>query len=71
MAHSVHAGQRVEPERVDLDRLANPRRDHPIADLGVHPGELHARLAGVEQTVVRVNVNVMAGAAQVMCNDPA
>ena len=34
--------QRVVPERVDLDRLAAPRRDDPVADLGVHPGQLIA-----------------------------
>ena len=34
--------QRVVPKRVDLDRLAAPGRDHPVADLGVHPGELVA-----------------------------
>ena len=37
-----HDGNRVEPERVDLDRLADARSDHPVADLGVHPGQLHA-----------------------------
>ena len=44
--------ERVEPERLDLDRLADARRHDPVADLGVHPGELHARLAGGEQAVV-------------------
>ena len=35
--------ERVVEERVDLDRLPPARRHHPVADLGVHPGELVAR----------------------------
>jgi hypothetical protein len=48
-----HDRQGVVPKRVDLDRLADARRHHPIADLGVHPGELHARFAGMKQPVGR------------------
>src|SRR3989304_1759557 len=36
----------VEPEGLDLDRLAGPRSDDPVAHLSIHPGELHTGLAG-------------------------
>src|SRR5262249_5946183 len=36
--------ERVEPERLYFDGLADPRGDDPVADFGVHPGQLHARL---------------------------
>ena len=51
----VAAGQsqRVEPERLHLHRLADARRDHPVADLRVHPGQLHAGHAAGEQAVRR------------------
>jgi hypothetical protein len=43
--------ERVDPKRLHLDRLADARRDHPVADLGVHPGELHAGHARREKAV--------------------
>ena len=43
-------------------------RHHPVADARVHPGELHARLAGVEQAVV-VDVDAVARAAAVPGED--
>src|SRR3990170_2630172 len=42
----------VEPEGLDLDRLADPRRDDPVAHLGIQPGELHARLSSGQETVI-------------------
>src|SRR5439155_1206942 len=33
------------PERLDFDGLAATRRDDPVADFGVHPGELDAWFA--------------------------
>ena len=50
-APALHQPQRVVPERVDLDRLAAPRRHDPVADLGVHPGELIALGALAQQAV--------------------
>ncbi len=44
--------QGVQPERLDLDRLADPRRDRAAVDARVHPGELRARLAGRDQAVL-------------------
>src|SRR5262249_32919797 len=44
--------ERVQPERLDLDRLPDPRRDDPVAHPRVHPGELHAGLAGGQEAVV-------------------
>src|SRR5260370_5359417 len=51
------ATQDVVPERLDLDRLADPRRDDPVTHFGVHPGELNAVRAGPQQAVVRVNAD--------------
>src|SRR5262245_5148414 len=36
--------QRVDPQRLHFDRLANARRHDPIADLRIHPRELHTLL---------------------------
>src|SRR5687768_4919496 len=43
--------ERVQPERLHFDGLADARGDDPIADLRVHPGELHTTFAGHQQTV--------------------
>src|SRR3954469_4572563 len=43
--------ERVEPERLDLDRLPDSRRHHPVAHLGAHPGELYARLTAGDESV--------------------
>jgi hypothetical protein len=55
--------QRIEPQRLHLDRLADARRDHLVADLSVHPGELHAWHAGGEQPVlIHADAKARAGA---------
>ena len=51
MGKAFHDAQGVVPQRLDLDGLTVLRRDHPIADFDVHPGQLHARFAGGEQPV--------------------
>src|SRR5579864_1046700 len=43
--------QSVIPERLDLNWLAASRRHHPVANFGVHPRELRARSAGIQQAV--------------------
>ena len=43
--------QRVDPQRLDLDRLADAWGHDPVPHLGVHPGELDAGRAGGEQAV--------------------
>ena len=43
--------QGVHPQRLDLHRLADPRCHHPVAHLGVHPGQLDARHACRQQSV--------------------
>ena len=58
-----HDAQRIVPQRVDLHRLADARRHHPIAHLGVHPGELHAGLAGPQQAIRRIHSDAVARAA--------
>jgi hypothetical protein len=47
--------EQVVPEGADLDRLADAWRDDPVADLGVHPGKLHARLASALLTLLRAS----------------
>ena len=61
-------GQRVDPQRLHLDRLADARRDHPVAHLGVHPGQLHARLAAGDQPV-RVQPDAEARAGRIALQD--
>src|SRR6185295_8833301 len=64
----AHDPERVEPERLDLDRLADARGHDPVTDLCVHPGELHTRFAGGEEPIV-VEVNPVAGAPRVARHD--
>ena len=64
-----HAAQPVIPQGTDLDRLADARRHDPISHLGVHPGQLHAGLAGIEQTVFLIQVDSIARASLVPGND--
>jgi len=40
-----HDAQGVVPKRLNLNRLSMTRRDYPVADFRIHPGQLHARLA--------------------------
>src|SRR6185503_15510362 len=56
----VHPAQRVVPERLDLDRLATAWRDDPVADLRIHPGELVARGAGMDQLVRGIDADIEA-----------
>ena len=64
-----HQSQRAIPQRVDLDWLADARRDDPIADLGIHPGQLHTHHTRAEQAIACVNTNIVAGAFDVPIND--
>ena len=64
-----HQLQRVVPQRVDLHRLAAPRRDDPVVDLRVHPRELIALRALRQQAVLRVDVNAEMRAAHVAVDD--
>src|SRR5438128_2676574 len=41
----------IDPEGLNLDRLADARRDHPVTDLRVHPGQLDPWFAGSQQSV--------------------
>ena len=68
MGKAFHDAQGVVLQRLDLDGLAVPRRDHPIADFDVHPGQLHARFAGGEQPVA-VHANVVARAVHLPRDD--
>src|SRR5262249_15533673 len=61
--------ERVVPESVDLDGFAAARRDHPIADLGVHPGELVTRRALSQQAVARINADAEPRAPKVKADD--
>src|SRR5271155_2366430 len=57
-----HHAQGVVPERLNLHRFAAAGRYHPIANFGVHPGELHTVRARAEQSV-RIHVDAVARAA--------
>jgi hypothetical protein len=56
---------------IDFNCFANPGRDNPITNLGIHPGELHPWLAGVEQAIVRVDMDVVTGAGNMSVGDVA
>ncbi len=62
------ARQRVQPQRLHLDRLADPRRHHPVADLGVHPRELDAGHAARQQPI-GIGADAVARAAEVALDD--
>src|SRR5215217_9693145 len=47
----LEQSQRIEPERVDLDRLSTPRCDDPVVHLRIHPGQLVARFPLAQQAV--------------------
>src|SRR5258708_28155519 len=64
-----HGFQSVQPECIDFDRLSSAGSNHPIADLGVHPRELYAWSAAVEQAIDRIEVNVVARAFDVGVDD--
>ena len=66
---ACHRAQRVVPEGVDLDRLARARRDDPVAHFRVHPGELHAGLAGHEQSVAGILLDPVPRARPVKSDD--
>src|SRR5262249_45241816 len=61
--------QGVIPERIDLHCLAPPWRDHPIADLGVHPGQLIALLPLAQQTILWIHPNAEVRAAQMVLDN--
>ena len=63
--------QGVVPQGVDLDRLAAPRRHDPVADLGVHPGQLIACRALSQQAVAGVHADAEVRAPQMMLDDVA
>src|SRR5687767_7057808 len=46
-----HAAKSVNPEAVNLDRLAMSWGHYPFPDLCVHPSQLHTRLALPQQPV--------------------
>src|SRR5690606_5251400 len=66
-----HDAQRVIPEGVYLDRLADAWGHHPAADFRIHPGELQPFFARVEQAVGRVYVDVVTRATLVPIDDLA
>ena len=66
----LHQLQRVEPQRVDLDRLAAARRDHPVVDLRVHPRQLITLGALRQQPVALVHADAEARPAHMAFHDP-
>ena len=66
LAHpAFEQAQGVIPQGVDLHRLAASWRHHPIADFGVHPGQLVALLPLGQEAIVCIDVNAKVCAAQV------
>src|SRR5581483_6587868 len=51
-----HLAEREVPQRVDLDSLSGTRRDDPVTDLGVHPGQLDTGFSSPEQTISGIDV---------------
>ncbi len=43
----VEHTQRVDPQGIDLHWFPDARGHHPIAHLGIHPGELHSCLTRI------------------------
>src|SRR2546426_5461145 len=64
----LHNANRVVPERLNFHRLAASWRNNPLANLRVHPGQLHAWLARVEQTS-RIELYAEARSASMPGND--
>jgi hypothetical protein len=65
----LQQAERVVPQGVELHRLAAARRDHPVADLGVHPRQLVPLFTLREQAVGRIDADAEARPAQVMLDD--
>src|SRR5690242_7552729 len=61
--------QGVVPKGIDFDRLASPRRDNPVTDLGVHPGELISLLSLAQEAVARIDADAEARAAAMMLDN--
>ena len=54
--------ERIQPERLDLHRFSDPRRDFAPVHSRVHPRELMAVFAGAEQSVfIGANAEPCAG----------
>ncbi len=60
--------QGVDPERLDLHRLSDARRDDPVADLRVHPGELDPGDASRQQAI-GVRADPIAGPSRIAFED--
>ena len=61
--------QRVVPQGVDLDRLADARRHHLITDFGIHPRYLQPGCPSTQQAVYRIVRNAQPGARNVRGNN--
>ena len=47
------------------------RGDHPVTNLGIHPGELHPRCTTTQQTISRIDTNAIDGAFYMPVNNRA
>ena len=47
--------QRIEPQRLNLDRLTGARCHDPVTDFGVHPGQLVALLPLLQEAIVWID----------------
>ena len=65
---SLSDGKGVEPQHLDLDGFADPRRHDTVTDFGIHPGKLGSWTAASQQAVV-VDANAEARAVTVAGQD--
>ena len=64
-----HGHEGVVPQGADFHGFADAVGDDPVANFGIHPGELDAFFAGVEQAVGGVHSDVVAGSPAVPADD--
>ena len=59
----------IVPQCVNLNGLAAARSNDPVADFGVHPGELVAFSSLVQQSITRIGFDVEARPREMMIDD--
>src|ERR1019366_4468757 len=59
----AHDRDCVEPECIDFHRFTDARSDHPVADLGVHPSQLHSSLPCPQSRIGLIDADAETSAA--------
>src|SRR5579859_4269370 len=68
---AFHIAQGTIPESIDFHGLTTAWRNYPVANLRIHPCELHAWLSNVQQTIIWVDADTIHCALQVPGDDIA